>query len=427
MIEIIIAIVVFLLLILIVIWGHFLRSNQTKKAPVENLRDETNVRLYHEHKAEIEKDFQEGGIDDENYQYLLSELEKGLLQDIEQNSVEEQQFQKNKTLTIQPLSILWPIFISLFVFAFSFGYYLKSDGYEQMNAKKTVVSEQDHQSLDKEQQLKVQIKVLKSKIEKNPEDSNVWYELGQVLVGAGDFDNAIKAFDRVIEIEGEHADILGAKAQANYYRNDQKIDANVQELIDRALALDPADPSTNILLGMHNFMAENYQHAIDYWQRVVDSGRKSVNIAALKEAIAEAKNRLSLTGASPEKTLNEESADQGPQLVLNVSLSDEINDKLSQGEDKIVFVYAVPANGTRMPVAAVKIKASDLPTTIILNNARAMSPQATLSSVEAVHIYAVVSKTGGVGIKSGDFKAEIKNINVNTTESIDLIVDILVP
>jgi cytochrome c-type biogenesis protein CcmH len=428
MIELIITIVVFLLLILVVVWGHFIRSNQTKNAPVENLRDETNVRLYHEHKAEIEKDYQEGGIDEENHQYLLSELEKGLLQDIEQNSDEEQQFQQNQTITIKPLSLVWPIFISLFVFVFSFAFYLQSGSYQQIDTKAVVANEQVQQTLNQEQQLKVQIQALKNKIEQNPEQANTWYELGQVLVGAGDFDNAIKAFDRVIAIEGEHADILGAKAQASYYRNDQKIDDNVQQLIDRALALDPADPATNILLGMHNFINLKYQQAIDYWQRVVDSGSNTVNVAALKDAIIESKNRLSLTRTSPlPTTQGADDSQQGPQLVLKVSLSAEINDKLSQSEDKIVFVYAVPNNGTRMPVAAVKIKASDLPTTIVLNNARAMSPQATLSSVEVVNIYAVVSKTGGVGIKSGDFKAEKTDINVSTTEPIELVIDVIVP
>ena len=425
MIELIITIVVFLLLILAVIWGHFLRSNQTKLAPVENLRDETNVRLYHEHKAEIEKDYQKGNVDEENYQYLLSELEKGLLQDIEQNSDEEQQFQKNKTLTTKPLSMLWPVVISFFVFAFSFALYLQFGSYERVSTEQLVVNDQAQQALNQEQQLKMQIEGLKNKIESNPENADTWYELGQVLVGAGDFDNAIKAFDRVIEIEGEQADILGAKAQANYYRNGQKIDENVQQLIDRALVLDPIDPSTNILLGMHNFMKQNYQQAITYWQLVVDSGRQTVNIAALKDAIVESKNRLSSTKV-PLVSQDDESQ-QDPQLVLNVSLSEEISEKLNEGEDKIVFVYAVPVNGSRMPVAAVKIKASDLPTTIILNNARAMSPQATLSSVEAVNIYAVVSKTGGVGIKSGDFKAEKTDVNVNTIAPIALVVDIIVP
>jgi len=425
MIELIITIVVFLLLILAVIWGHFLRSNQTKLAPVENLRDETNVRLYHEHKAEIEKDYQKGNVDEENYQYLLSELEKGLLQDIEQNSDEEQQFQKNKTLTTKPLSMLWPVVISFFVFAFSFALYLQFGSYERVSTEQLVVNDQAQQALNQEQQLKMQIEGLKNKIESNPENADTWYEFGQVLVGAGDFDNAIKAFDRVIEIEGEQADILGAKAQANYYRNGQKIDENVQQLIDRALVLDPIDPSTNILLGMHNFMKQNYQQAITYWQLVVDSGRQTVNIAALKDAIVESKNRLSSTKV-PLVSQDDESQ-QGPQLVLNVSLSEEISEKLNEGEDKIVFVYAVPVNGSRMPVAAVKIKASDLPTTIILNNARAMSPQATLSSVKAVNIYAVVSKTGGVGIKSGDFKAEKTDVNVNTIAPIALVVDIIVP
>jgi len=326
---------------------------------------------------------------------------------------------------IKPLSILWPVVISLFIFVFSFGFYLKSGGYDQINSQDVVANQQAQQTLNQEQQLKVQIQALQNKIEKNPEEADTWYELGQVLVGAGDFDNAIKAFDRVIEIEGEKADILGAKAQASYYRNGQKLDANVQRLIDRALVLDPVDPSTNILLGMHNFMNQNYQQAINYWQRVVDSGRKTVNITALKDAIVESKNRLSLS-ETPSAKQDVESR-QGPQLVLNVSLSDEISEKLREGEDKIVFVYAVPVNGTRMPVAAVKIKASDLPTTIILNNARAMSPQATLSSVDEVNIYAVVSKTGGVGIKSGDFKAEKIDINVNTTKPIALVVDIIVP
>jgi hypothetical protein len=113
--------------------------------------------------------------------------------------------------------------------------------------------------------------------------------------------------------------------------------------------------------------------------------------------------------------------------LLAQSTLDKTIDIVQKFEDKIVFVYAVPVNGTRMPVAAVKIKASDLPTTIILNNARAMSPQATLSSVDEVNIYAVVSKTGGVGIKSGDFKAEKTAVNVNTTKPISLVIDIIVP
>jgi cytochrome c-type biogenesis protein CcmH len=249
-------------------------------------------------------------------------------------------------------------------------------------------------------------------------------------VGAGDFENALQAFDKIIDIEGEHAELLGAKAQATYYMNNQKIDQAVQELIDRALALDPNDPSTNILLGMNSFVNQQYQNAINYWQRVVDNNQGNVNATALREAIAEAKNRLSLVGGTVEESNQvaaQNDVDQGPQLTLNISLTDEIIEALSQGEDKVVFVYATPNDGRRMPVAAVKIKASDLPTTIVLNNSRAMSPQANLSSVENVHLYAVISSQGGVGIKSGDFKAQQLNVAVTTTDVVELVIDTIVP
>ena len=76
-----------------------------------------------------------------------------------------------------------------------------------------------------------------------------------------------------------------------------------------------------------------------------------------------------------------------------------------------------------MPLAAVKLMASDLPKVITLSNDNAMSPANNLSSVNEVNIYAIVSKLGGVGIKPGDFKAEIQNIAVDNTETINLIVD----
>ena len=116
----------------------------------------------------------------------------------------------------------------------------------------------------------------------------------------------------------------------------------------------------------------------------------------------------------------------GPQLKVNVRLSDDIAKQLAQGEDRVVFIYAVPTNGQRMPLAAVKMKASDLPTVVVLNNSQAMTSENNLSSVDKVHIYAIVSMQGGVGIKSGDYKAEALGIDVNRSEALELVVNKLV-
>jgi len=431
--EIVLILLVFIVILLLVIWRPFLKQEKNQKnaelvaTTQKNVREQTNIDLYHEHKAEIEKDFNDGAIDEENYQYLLIELDNSLLQDIESSK-------QNAILpnTEKPFSVIWPVTLSFFIVAFSVALYLKQGTLGVLMTEPTASRDNQQEQMSAEQQeqnrqaqMLAYVEKMQQHLEENPDDSEAWYNLGQTFVGAGEFDFAIAAFKQVIRIEGEHADLIGAIAQASYYRNNQQIDVQVQTLIDKALALDINDPSTNILLGMHNFSAQEYQQAIGYWQRIIDANKPNVNIAALQEAIVEAKNRLGIS--SSEQALSQATvspqAIAGPQLKLNISLSASVAEKLAQGEDKTVFVYAIPTDGQRMPLAALKLVASDLPKVVILSDSNAMSAQSNLSSVSKVHIYAIVSKQGGAGIKSGDFKAEVNNISVEKTETINLIID----
>jgi cytochrome c-type biogenesis protein CcmH len=177
---------------------------------------------------------------------------------------------------------------------------------------------------------------------------------------------------------------------------------------------------------MHHFIAQKYQQAIVYWQRVIDVNKQGVNIAALQEAVAEAKNRLGMSANVIEGEQATSQITTGPQLSVSVSLSADVAEQLAQGEDKTVFVYAIPADGKRIPLAALKLMASDLPKVVILSDSNAMSAQSNLSSVSQVHIYAIVSEQGDAGIKPGDFKAQVHNISVNNTEIISLVIDSLV-
>ena len=419
----IIIIVALLLLILAVVWGHFLNVKNIALSTEDHQRDEANVQLYYEHKAEIEKDYQQGRLDEENYLYLLAELDKSLLQDM---SAPENA--KLATVAkVKSFKIIWPLSLSLFVLVFSLTLYSSSGAYEQLMEPQASNESPLHGSSGVDENKVAALRALKTTTENEPENSNAWYSLGQAFVGMGEYQKALEAFDTVLSIEGEQADVIGAQAQAVYYANDQKITPEVQAYIDRALALDPSEASTNILLGMHNFMAKNYQLAIKHWQLVINSNKQNVNVEALSQVIDEAKNRLTLSGEELDNTAATQVDDGSPQLKLSIDLSEEIVERLSQGEDKTVFIYAIPTNGSRIPVAALKIRASDLPTDVVLDNSRAMSPQANLSSVEAVNVYAVVSNQGSVGMKSGDFKAEALNVDVNTSDVLTLTIDTVIP
>lgn len=412
-------IVIFLLLILFIIWAPFFRANNTETNQENEWRDQTNIQLYQEHKSEIERDFAQGAIDEENYQYLLTELDKSLLQDMDATNKENE---KLASSTNKRLSVGWPMLITLFILVFSITLYQKLGAYNKL-------AESAQQSTAKQgssahQQLGSEIEKIKKALNATPKNSDLWYKLGEANISAGNFKGAVKAFDQVIKIEGVTADLLGVKAQALYYSNHQKIDKNVQQLIDKALALDPLDPSTNILLGMDNFIHQRYQKAIHYWQKIVSSGENNVNIEALKGAIKEAQKRL---GVGVNGGKGDVHTVSGPRLTLHLSLSKKFQQALAQGADKTVFVYAIPTNGKRMPLAAMKLRASDLPITITLTNAQAMSPRFNLASVKQVHIFAIVSQLGTPGIKSGDYRAELKNIAVKTTKPLELVVNELVP
>jgi len=430
MITLLILIITFLLLMLAIIWGHFFRSNNTIQDHNNELRDQTNIQLYQEHKAEIEKDFNREAIDEESYQYLITELDKSFLQDM---TASEKEAAKFSPAINNNMSWLWPAFITLFILAFTITLYQKQGSYAKLSSNLTSMPAENNTAMadnsSETASTLAKIKELKLALKKTPKDSNLWYSLGQANIGIGDFNAAVNAFDQVIKIEGKKAELLGAKAQAIYYGNGQKMNTDVQTLIDQALALDSLDPSTNVLLGMDNFIHQRYQKAIHHWQMIVDSGRKNINIEALTGAINEARNRLAgtLNSGSTTKNSTTDSNTNSPKLTLNISLSKQFQQALAQGDDKTVFVYATPTDGRRMPLAAMKIKISDLPTTIELTNAQAMSPQFNLGSAKTVHIFAVISQQGTPGIKSGDYKAELKNVAVSTIKPIELKIDQLVP
>ena len=413
------AILSLIVIALLIVWRIFSSSKDTVGAENINIRQETNVTLYHEHLAQLEADLAEGSIEQDSYLQLKAELDKTLLQDANlTRTLNEEQNTR---------SWLWPLVIALSVVSFSFFSYMKLGSYQLLNTPVAIESS-DHSQLTPEQMLAFRLQQLEQVVADEPENAEAWFSLGQAYISVGKFDNAIAAFDKVMEQVGEHAEILGPKAQAMYYKNDQQIDAGVQRVIDQALALDSLDPATNILLGMDSFSHQDFAKAVQYWEVVLNSERPGISTDALADAVEEAKNQLRLRNESAPLVNDNKTSDMSlPHLTVEVSLASSLQEQLISGDDKTVFIYAIASDGPRMPLAAVKIKTSDLPVTIVLDDSQAMTPQMRLSSVNKVHIYAVVSMQGSVGIKSGDFKAEMLNVDTMTKTPITMEISIQVP
>ncbi len=414
------AILLLIVVALLIVWRIFTVPHNTIGAENENIRQETNITLYHEHLSQLDNDLAEGSIEQESYVQLKAELDKTLLQDAK--------LSRNSVVEKQQKSWLWPVAIAFAIVSFSLYSYMILGAYSQLNSPVAINESDAHSELNPEQMLAFRLQQLQREVKNDPTNSQAWFSLGQAYISAGEFDNAIEAFDRVMKQVGEHAELLGPKAQAMYYKNDQQINSDIQVVIDKALALDSLDASTNILLGMDSFSNRDFAKAVQYWETVLNSGRPGISPQALMGAVEEAKNQLRMSNDDTSLAGVADEIDPSlPRLMVDVSLAPNVQKALANGEDKTVFIYAIAADGPRMPLAAVKIKASDLPISIVLDDGQAMTPQMRLSSVDKVHIYAVVSMQGSVGIKSGDFKAQALNIDTQEKNAIKMEISIAVP
>jgi len=111
-------------------------------------------------------------------------------------------------------------------------------------------------------------------------------------------------------------------------------------------------------------------------------------------------------------------------LRVTVAASAEIESHIS--ENDTLFIFAKPGDGNPMPLAVAKLSASDLPTTIILDDSHAMTESHSLSSATEVLVAARISKSGTATRQSGDIETISNAITLADTTSIALLIDTLV-
>ena len=223
------------------------------------------------------------------------------------------------------------------------------------------------------------------------------------------------AFDKTMEIVGVHAELLGPKATALYYRSNQQMTPAVQALIDQSLALDASDPSTLLLVGMDSFFSAEYQTAIDAWQLILDSERKDVDRSAIINAIDSAKMRMNAEGGMPNddahKSVKPKATAQT--VTIEVSISPELQAQVSSTD--MLFIFARSTEGPKVPLAATKVSADSLPASITLDDSTNMGGNVKLSDAKAVEVIAVLSKHGSVKPQAGDIQGKLAMIKVGDT------------
>ncbi len=275
------------------------------------------------------------------------------------------------------------------------------------------------------------IERLAARLKEQPDDAEGWSMLGRSYMAMGRADEAAEAFGRAVKISPDDASLLADYADVLAVKNNRSLDGEPAKLIERALKLDPDNLKALTLAGTVAFNRGDFAGAAQHWDRAVKVGPPdSPIVAQARGAAADARERGKLppaaadtappaavgkapaapaatdmapraapAGASPAAT---GAAGAAGAVAGTVSLSPALKGKAAP--DDTVFIFARPAEGSRVPIAIVRKQVSDLPFTFRLDDSLAMSPASLLSTAGRVIVGARVSKSGQAMPQPGDLE-----------------------
>lgn len=385
-----------------IVWPTIFVAKKHKKELRASARTETNAEVYSDHFRELEQTLSRGEIDEEDLSGLKRDLEKTMVE--ENNMV----LDGSERPIISSFKSRIPVLVLVFALPiFSLMLYgvlgAKEDWEIYQLAKERKQAPQE-QLKDMTGDL---IASLQDRLKQKPENSQNWYLLAASAMDNGQFDEGVRAYRELLELEPEAPMVKAELAQALFMRAGNAVTPEVRKHTKEALEISPNLPTALGLAGIDAFQVGNYQGAIDFWQKaLVQLDPRSSAAQALTGGIARAKVAIKQSGGETENNKTATPA----KISVAVSLGKDVD---AQPSDT-VFVYARAWQGPKMPLAIQKIKVSDLPKTIELDQSMAMTQGMDLSRFPQVEVVARISSSGSAISQAGDWQATQGPIIVNS-------------
>ncbi|WP_197418170.1 tetratricopeptide repeat protein [Paucibacter sp. KCTC 42545] len=273
---------------------------------------------------------------------------------------------------------------------------------------------QDASGHAEDAQIEAMLNRLADKLKANPDDAQGWAMLARSYTARGRYDEAVPAYKKVVELLPKDAQALADYADGLATAKQGQLSGEPEHLVQQALRLDGRNVKALSLAGTIAFDRNDFKGAADYWDRALQAAEPDGNMARqLQGALTEARQRAGVTppavpaaAAVVAPTLptppTATAAVGATSITGRVDIAPALKAQLSP--DDTLFVFARAPGGSRMPLAILRKKASELPFTFTLDDSLAMSPAARLSSAPQVVIGARISKSGEALPKPGDLQ-----------------------
>ncbi|MHB1248203.1 MAG: tetratricopeptide repeat protein [Polaromonas sp.] len=275
-------------------------------------------------------------------------------------------------------------------------------------------------------QIEPMIERLAQHLKTTPGDAEGWAVLGRSYSVLGRYAEAVSAYRKVVELRPGEAQGYADLADGLGSGNGNSLDGEPEELIAKALALDPDNVKALSLAGSAAFYRGDAAAAAQLWERALRTLKPDSAMArVLQSALAEARQRAGLSappaataGPSAGATIQggmdgmsgmdmgsmQGAAPAGADATIQgrVTLAERVK-TLTAPEDT-VFIFARPVQGGKAPLAVLRKQVKDLPFDFTLDDSLAVNPAMRLSTAREVQVGARISKSGNPMPQPGDLQ-----------------------
>ena len=355
--------------------------------PGDDEQRAANLRIYRDQLAELENDRLAGTLGEEEFAQARDELQRRLLEDTALAAPAAPAAKKNPRLA----------FVLLFALPL-----LAATGYAWLGQPQALDPLQTQARMDP-QQIEDMLDKLKARLKAQPDDLKGWVMLARSYKTLGRYEEAAEAYAQGGALVTDDAALLLDYADVLIQLNGGRFSGRPEQLIARALTLDPDEPQALFLAGAAAGEREDFSAVVRHWARLLPLlAPGSEEAKAVEDALSRARElaagqRKAPAQATPRAAISGE-------VILSGKFAGQV-----RSEDT-VFVYARQADGSRMPLAVLRVRVADLPYRFVLDERAALPGSPKLAAQSSVVVEARIARNAQAKVESGDLYGTVSAV-----------------
>ena len=333
------------------------------------------ISIYEQRLVDLKTDLDNQRIDDANYSESIVELKRRLLNELS----------PEKSLISKGNNRIFALTGGAFVIALSGIFYSLTGSQQQISAwhdamdnlteyGERAVMQKGEQLTQNE--LQAFALALRTKLSRSGDDEMAWMLLGRVAMSLNEFDMAQQSFDKALRMNPDNKQVLISYSQILLLEGSEANMTRAAGMLSKVLNAEPTNLDAISLLALIAYERKDWPQAKAAFEVLLASMEKNDSrYGLISQRIADIELQMQSEGSVMSVT-------KANSIAVTVNVASELIDKLP--EKGTLFVFAKAANGSPMPIAAVKLTSYSFPVTVELNDSTAMVEGMNLSSAEDI-------------------------------------------